>query len=455
MGENLERLNELFNRKSIIKVGSGEEIKKQLHEDGKLTARERILKLLDDNSFVENGAFVKGRYKENTHCDGVITGYGNVFGRLVFVYAQDSTVLNGSVGEMHAKKICEIYDKALKMGAPVIGLIDSCGARKSEGLEALSVYGEIFKAMTSASGIIPQIIAVMGECGGSTSIITGLSDFIFIVSDKSKIYMDNLENSKTDSNMVHFISKNEESCISEMRKLIDIIPSNNMEDAPFFGTGDDISRVDEFLNTIVPENDEDTVDMEKIIRTIADNGEFIEVQKHFSDEIKEGFIRINGYTAGVVANNSYDITYHGNDKALKFISFCDAFNIPIITFTDAAGYNEKSSHTAIIKSTAKLIALFANATCPKINIIVRKAFGNPYLLMNSKHIGADIVFAWPTANVSFDKSNSEGLYFAAEKGYIDDIIEPAYTRKYIADVLEMLSMKREGKPSRKHSAFTI
>lgn len=447
MGENLEKLNELFNRKSIIKTSNKEEFK--------LTARERILKLLDDNSFVENGIFVKSRFKENTYCDGVVTGYGNIFGRLVFVYSQDNTVLNGSVGEMHAKKICEIYDKALKMGAPVIGLINSCGARENEGLDALSAYGDIFKAMTSASGIIPQITAVMGDCGGSSSIITGLSDFTFTVCDKSKIYMYNSENLKTDSNLVHFVCKDEESCISEMRKLIDIIPSNNMEDAPFFGTGDDISRVDEFLNTIVPENNEDTVDMEKIIKTVADNGEFIEVQKHFSDDIKEGFIRINGYTAGVIANNNYDITYHGNDKVLKFVSFCDAFNIPIITFTDAAGYNEKSSQTAIIKSTAKLIVLFANATCPKINIIVRKAFGNPYLVMNSKHIGADIVFAWPNANVSFDESNDEGLYTAAEKGYIDDIIEPAYTRKYIADVLEMLSMKREGKPSRKHSAFTI
>lgn len=497
MGENLDKLNELFNRRSTVEAGGGEELKKKLHSEGKFDARERIAKLLDDNTFVEFGAFVNQRatdfnaVEKYTPSDGVITGYGSIFGRLVFVYSQDSTVMGGSVGEMHAKKICGIYEKAMKMGAPVVGFIDSSGMRVQESVDALSAYGDIFKAMTAASGVVPQITAIMGGCMGTSSFIPALSDFTFAVSKNAKLFMvspntlSGEEGKKGDlslkeeNGLIQFVCEDEESCISEMRKLIDIVPSNNMEDAPFFGTGDDINRTEEFLNTIVPENYDEAVDMGAVIKAVADNGEFIEVQKNFAKEIKEGFIRVNGYTAGIISNNSYELTYHGTDKALKFLSFCDAFNIPVITLTDVGGYKAQVSQTALIKSTAKLMAGFAAATCPKINVIIRKGFGNPYLVMNSKHIGADVVFAWPTAEVSVMdpvaavnvmygsdsaqreeviekyRENNSSPYFAAKRGYIDDIIEPSATRKRIGAVLEMLATKREGKPAKKHSSFTI
>lgn len=429
----------------------------KLHRDGVLSARERISRLLDNHTFVEIGALVGKN-------DSVITGYGSVLGRLVFVYAQDSSVSDGFIDERQAKKICGLYDKAMKMGATVVGFLDSKGFKDDRGFSGL---GDVFSTMIKASGVIPQVTAIMGDCTGASSIIPTLSDFIFTVKDNYKFFLvepssDPKENgkkgdtsSKPDNSITHFVCDTEASCISDMIRLIDIIPSNNMEDAPFFGTGDDSSREDEFLNSIVSEN-LDNLDMERIIKSIGDNGDFIEVQKDFSPEVKEGFIRISGYTVGVIANNSCKLTHHSTGKALRFLSFCDSFNIPVVTLTDVCGFKGGVGQTVLIKSVTKLLAGFNNATCPKINVIVRNGFGTPSLVMNSKATGADIVVSWEGANVSSSENYSDcGFSDSVLKGFVDDVIKPSKTRGYLANVLEMLSTKRDTAPSKKHSSLSL
>ena len=491
-----EKLNELYNRKKELEMGGSTQ---------PAVARERINMLLDANSFVEFGAFVKQRSTDfnaanfNTPADGVVTGYGTIENRLVFVYSQDNTVLGGSVGEMHAKKICSVYEQAMKMGAPVVGFLDSSGMRVQEGIDAFEAYGQIYKAMSAASGVIPQITAVMGGCMGSSSLIPALSDFVFAVDKNAKLFMvspntlegadgkkGDLSLNSEENGLVQFSFQSEEDCIKEMRKFIDFVPSNNMEDSPFFGVDDDINRADEFLNTIVSENKESPLDMNVIIKALADKGDFMEIHRLYAKDVTTGFMRMNGDTVGIIANQVSLLGYHGVDKIIRFVSFCDAFNLPIITLTDIAGYKANMSQGALIKYVAKLVHAFAAATVPKINVLLRNSFGNAYVAMNSKHIGADVVFAWPTAQVSvmepeaavnvmyadewkdaenaaqlkaeklaeFEEKNSSA-YTAAGHGYIDDIIEPAATRKRLIASLEMLASKREGKPSKKHASLTL
>lgn len=500
-----EKLNELYSRKKVLEDGGGTALIQKLHGEGKLTARERIERLLDENSFVEFGGFVKQRctdfnaLEQKTPADGVVTGYGTVEARLVFVYSQDSTVLGGSVGEMHAKKIVSVYEQAVKMGAPVVGFLDSEGMRVQEGVDALDAYGKVYTAMTQASGVIPQITAVMGGCMGLSALIPALSDFVFTVDKKSRLFLvspntlpgeqgkkGDLSFSPEESGLAHYTGVTEEECIGAMKKLLEYIPSNNMEDSPFFGTNDDSNRTDEFLNSIVPADKTTPLDMKKIITTLGDREEYFETGTAYGKAVTTGFLRMNGTTVGVLGNTVSMLSYHGTDKAVRFVTFCDAFNIPIVSLTDVEGYQITSGQNGIIKNMAKLVHSFAAATVPKINVIVRNGFGSPYLFMNSKHIGADYVFAWPDTQVSVMeaetavsimyadeikeaenalqykmqkieqwKEKNSSPYTAASRGFIDDIIEPAATRKRLIAVLEMLASKREGKPAKKHAAFTL
>lgn len=511
MSENMEKLNELKENRSVIEAGGGEALVSKIHGSGRLTARERITGVLDDSSFVEFGAFVKQRttdfnaQEKQTPADGVVTGYGTVDGKLVFIYSQDSTVLGGSVGEMHARKICSIYDQAMKMGAPVIGILDSAGMRVQEGVDALDAYGKIFKAMAGASGIIPQISVVLGDCMGSGAFIPSLSDFVFMTEKNARLFMvspvtlpgeagkstgyDAVGSAKAlmeENGLVHFTYATEAECLSGVKELLDYLPSNNMEDAPFVGIADDINREDAILNECIPENDIDEIDLLAIIQTITDGGRFMEVQKSYTNAMLTGFARFNGYTAGIVGNRNGLLCSKGTAKATAFITFCDAFNIPIVTLTDIKAYRDTVEQGMVIKNTAKMINAFMSATVPKINIILRNGIGNPYLAMNSKHIGADVVFSWPAAKVALmdaeaavnvmyadelaqdanfvnvkqekiDEYNAmqASPYRAASRGFIDDIIEPAATRKRVIAVLEMLASKRESKPTKKHSSITL
>lgn len=510
MSERMEKLNRLMETRSLIEAGGGEDFISQMHSAGRLTARERISALLDESTFVEFGAFMKQRATDfnaqakDTPADGVVTGYGTVDGRLVFLYSQDSGVLGGSVGEIHAKKICSVYDQALKMGAPVIAILDSAGMRLQEGVDAFDAYGMIYRAMSNASGVIPQITVVLGNCMGSASIIPALSDFVFMTEKDAKLFLQTPaalpgESGKADyeitasaktvaekSGLVHFIEKTEESCLAQVRALLDYLPSNNMEDAPFFGVSDDLNREDVELNDLIPESKEEAVDLEAILQIISDHGQFYPIQKEYGTGILLGFARFNGYTTGLIGTVSGTLCSTCIQKASRFVSFCDAFNIPLVSFLDAGGFSPEDNQGLLAQSAAKLVYTFASATTPKINVILRRGFGNPYLIFNSKHIGADLVLAWPQAEVAVMdaeaavnvmyaqelKNAEDGValkaekiaqygnqqaspYLAASRGYIDDIIQPVATRKRIAAALEMLSSKRESKPAKKHSSFFL
>lgn len=492
-----EKLNELNVRRSAIEMGSGWQI----------LARNRIKAFLDTNSFVESGIFVTHRStdfnlaEKETPADGVVTGYGTVEGRLVYVYSQDITVLGGSMGEMNAKKISKIYKQALKMGAAVVGILDSKGIRLQEGLDSLEGYGEIFKYQSMASGVIPQVSVVLGNSLGMNSIIPALSDFVFMEQKNSKMFLnspntiDGLEAKITtfenigsaevhskESGLAHFCFETEDACLNGVRDLLSLLPSNNLEDAPLHGMADDLNRTDQNLNNIVFE---EAVDVRTIISSISDNAYFLEIKKDYATNIVICFVRFNGYTAGIIANQSIKnpLDNKACNKAIEFINFCDAFNIPIITLTDSIGFKPALGEelSGISKSIAKLIYSFINATVPKINIIIRQAFGSAYISMNSKHIGADIVYAWPDTQISLleaeaainimyadelktsDKQekieqyrqNQSSPYTAAKRGYVDDIIEPAETRKYLIVALEMLESKRESRPAKKHGSINL
>lgn len=508
----LSKVNELNALRSTIVKGGGEAEIKKLHDEGRLFARERIEKFLDENSFVEMGLFVKHRNtdfnmsQKETSADGVVTGYGTVEGRLVYVYSQDSTVLGGSVGEMHAQKIINLYQQALKMGAPIIAFLDSSGLRLQESVDALNGYGGLFVKQSMASGVIPQISVVMGDCIGGAAFNTGLSDFTFMVSKKARLFVNSpntiegLESKNASfetigsakihsekSGVVHFQYDDEEECIKNVRKLLTYLPSNNLEESPFNNVTDDLNRVDSVLNSIVPDDLNTPFDIKTIICSLADEREFMEVKAEYAKSLVTGFVRLNGTTVGILANQSLEndglLDIDSSKKGAEFINFCDAFNIPIVSITDVGGFRAsvEEEQKGIVKDASKLIYAFANATVPKINIIVRKAFGTAYIAMNSKHIGADIVFAWPTAQISV--MNPEGAvnimyaeelktssdpaalraekikefssmqsspYTIASRGYIDDIIEPAATRKRVIATLEMLYTKREERPVKKH-----
>lgn len=513
----MDKINDLYARKQRASLGGGEERIKKQHEAGKKTARERIQMLVDPDSFVEIDAFVETRStefdmpKKKALGDGVVTGYGTVNGRLVFVASQDFTVIGGSLGEMHAKKITKVMDMAMKMGAPFISINDSGGARIEEGIDALSGFGEIFYRNTLASGVIPQISVIMGPCAGGAVYSPAITDFIFMVEKTSQMFitgpqvikavtgedvtfeeLGGAETHNTLSGVAHFKSATEEECMKEIRRLLSFIPDNNLSDSELVNSNDDVNRVIPELNAIIPDDANKPYDMKQIITAVVDNADFLEVQAGFAKNIIVGFGRINGRTVGIIANqpqvNAGVLDVNSSDKAARFVRFCDAFNIPIVTFTDVPGYlpGVGQEHSGIIRHGAKLLYAFSEATVPKINVIVRKAYGGAYIAMNSKHLGADMVFAWPTAeiavmgpegaaNIIFRKDIAQAEdpikfraekiqeyrdkfsnpYIAAARGYVDDVIEPARTRIHIASALEMLVSKRETRPSKKHGNIPL
>ena len=474
-----------------------------------VSASARIEALLDDNSFVEIGSLVTARAtdfnlaQKETPSDGVITGFGLIQGCPVYVYSQDASVLGGSVGEMHAKKIANLYDMAMKMGAPIIGLLDSAGLRLQEATDALNAFGTIYAKQAMASGVIPQITGVFGNCGGGLAVLTGLSDFVFM-SDKGHMFVnapnaiDENRAEKCDSSAAKFqceeagnvdVCADEEAVIEKIRQLVAMLPANNEDDLSEDECSDDLNRICESMDSYVG-------DTTLALSSIADDHIFFETKKDYAKEMVTGFLRLNGITVGAVANRTtiYDeemkevesfdamLTAKGCEKAASFVEFCDAFSIPVLTLTNASGFaacmcNEKR----IVKATAKLTYAFSNATVPKVNVIIGEAYGTAYSIMNSKALGCDFTFAWPDTKVGMmngtsaakiiyadeiakaDNANALIAQKAAEyeelqlsansagrRGYIDNIIDPADTRKYVIGAFEMLYTKREDRPAKKH-----
>ncbi len=469
-------------------------------------AGKRIESLLDGNSFVEIGGNITARstdfnlQQEDTPADGVITGYGVIDGNLVYVYSQDASVLNGTIGEMHAKKITNLYDLAMKTGAPIIGLTDCAGLRLQEATDALHGFGTIYQKQVMASGVIPQITAVLGTCGGGMAVMPGLTDFTFMESEKGKLFvnapdtLDGNEVSRLDTAAADYQSENtglvdfvgsEDEILAGIRQLISILPANNEEDPSDDSCNDDLNRA-------CPELETAAGDPAVALNLISDDHLFVEVKKAYGRDMVTGFIRLNGTTVGAVANRTvlyneegeaeceYEgvLTPRGCRKAASFVNFCDAFNIPVLTLTNVKGFMAtKCAEHSMAKATAELTYAFANASVPKINVITDYAFGSAYLAMNSKSIGADLVFAWPeakigmmdpqaAANIIYDGKDaaviSEGAreyaqlqasaLSAAKRGYVDDIIDAQDTRKYVIGAIEMLFTKREDRPLKKHGS---
>ena len=468
------------------------------------SASRRIAAMLDEGSFVEIGGAVTARSTDfnlqakETPSDGVITGYGVIDGNLVYVYSQDATVLKGAIGEMHAKKIANIYDMAMKMGAPVIGLIDCAGLRLQEATDALEAFGSLYYKQAMASGVVPQITAIFGMCGGGLAIVPGLTDFTFMESKEGKLFvnspnaLEGNEISKCDTSSAQYQSKTaglvdgigtEEEILGQIRSLVCMLPANNEDDMSYSECYDDLNRVCADLENA-------SEDTGIALATISDNNIFFETKKDYAQDMVTGFIRLNGMTVGAVANRSkvYDaegkaaaefdtvLTVDGAYKAADFINFCDAFSIPVLTLTNVTGYAAtKESEKDMARSVAKLTYAFANATVPKVNVIVGKAYGSAYVAMNSKSIGADMVYAWPTSEIGMmDSALAAKIMYAdadadtlkekaseykelqsspmaaARRGYVDAIIEPADTRKYVIGAFEMLFTKRENRLDKKH-----
>ncbi|HHY82065.1 MAG TPA: methylmalonyl-CoA carboxyltransferase [Clostridiales bacterium] len=512
-----QKILEMQERKLSLQMGGGQDRIDKQHKSGKLTARERIAKLVDPGSFVEIDAFVThrctdfGMDKETAPSDGVITGYATIDGRPVYLYSQDFTVRGGSLGEMHAKKITKVMDMAMKMGCPIICINDSGGARIQEGIDSLSGYGEIFYRNTMASGVIPQISVILGPCAGGAVYSPALTDFIFMVDNISKMFItgpqvvqaatgekvteEQLGGSKTHSQIsgvAHFSYPTEDECFAGIRSLLSYLPQNNLEDTIIYENNDDLNRLAPELNSIIPDNPNKSYDIKEVIRCIVDNGEFLEIQPLFAQNIVIGFARFNGRPAGLIANQpkvkAGALDINASDKAARFIRFCDSFNIPIVTLTDVPAFlpGVDQEHNGIIRHGAKLLYAYSEATVPKINIILRKAYGGAYIAMSSKHLGTDLVYAWPTAeiavmgpegaaNIIFRKEietaddpvakRQEKIqeyrdrftnpYAAAARGYIDDVIEPEATRPRIISALEILQSKRETRPPKKHGNIPV
>ncbi|MBE3580505.1 MAG: methylmalonyl-CoA carboxyltransferase [Thermoanaerobacteraceae bacterium] len=512
-----ELLQELEQRLSKVKAGGGDKRIAKQHEQGKKTARERIESLLDVGSFQEMDAFIAhrctlfGMDKTEAPGEGVVTGVGTIDGRPVAVFAQDFTVLGGSLGEMHAKKICKIMDLAMKVGMPIIGLNDSGGARIQEGVDALSGYGQIFCRNTLASGVVPQIAAIMGSCAGGAVYSPALMDFVFMVRGTSEMFITGPQVIKAVtgeevsgqqlggalthnqvSGVAHFAAEDEDHCFRLIRGLLSYLPSNNLEDPPVLDTGDDPAReVDELLN-IMPDNPNKAFDMRDIITPTVDQGSFFEVQPLYAPNIITAFARLAGRPIGIIANQPAVmggcLDINASDKAARFIRFCDAFNIPIVNFVDVPGFlpGTNQEYQGIIRHGAKMLHAYSEATVPKITIIIRKAYGGAYLAMCSRDLGADQVFAWPcaeiavmgpegAANIIFrkeieaaedpQKAWQEKIaeyrrlfanpYVAAERGYIDAVIDPRATRRYLVWALELLVTKRESRPPKKHGNIPL
>lgn len=512
-----DKIKELREKRKQAHLGGGEARIEAQHKKGKLTARERLDLLLDPGSFKELDVFVTHRTSDfgmedkKFPGDGVVTGHGKVDGRLVYVFSQDFTVFGGSLGEMFAEKVIKIMDLAMRNGAPCIGLNDSGGARIQEGVLSLGGYAEIFFRNVLSSGVIPQISAIMGPCAGGAVYSPAMTDFILMVKESSHMFITGPEVIKAvtgeevsfeelggamshnqKSGVAHFAAENEEHCIEMIKTLMSYLPSNNLDDPPRLDTGDDPNRTDEELGKIVPAESDQPYDMRDIILRVVDNGEFLEVHEHWARNIVVGFARLDGYSIGVVGNQpevlAGTLDINSSTKAGRFVRFCDAFNIPLLTFVDVPGFLPGSAqeYGGIIRSGSKLLYAYCEATVPKMTVITRKAYGGAYDVMCSKHIRADINFAWPSAelavmgpdgavNIIFKKEiqaaddpkkKAEELvsdyrekfanpYIAAQMGYVDDIIEPQDTRPRLVDALHTLLNKRETRPAKKHGNIPL
>ncbi len=515
--EESRRLEELRKLSEEAKAGGGAKRVEEQHKKGKLTARERLEILLDEGSFTELDMFVKhrshdfGLEKQRFPGDGVVTGYGKIDGRLVFVYSQDFTVFGGSLSEAHAEKICKIMDMAMKMGAPVIGLNDSGGARIQEGVVSLGGYADIFLKNTLASGVVPQISAVMGPSAGGAVYSPAITDFIFMVKNTSYMFVTGPNVVKTvthedvsfeelggavthatKSGVAHFASESEAECLVGIRNLLSYMPQNYREDPPRLKTNDRPDRVEEALNTLIPGSPTRPYDMKDVIRLIVDDGRFTEVHELYAQNIIVGFGRLDGRSVGVIANQPAVLAgvldIDASTKAARFVRFCDAFNVPLLVFEDVPGFlpGTDQEWRGIIKNGAKLLYAFSEATVPKITVITRKAYGGAYDVMNSKHIRGDMNFAWPTAEIAVmgprgaveiifkreiekasDRDEMEAKlisdytskfanpYIAAERGYIDEVIEPAKTRAKLIRSFEMLESKVDTNPKKKHGNIPL
>ncbi len=512
-----DKINHLREMKYRSGLGGGEERIRQQHAKGKLTARERVELLLDKGSFVELDRFVThrshdfGMADQQILGDGVVTGYGTIDRRLVYVYSQDFTVFGGSLSETHAEKICKIMDLAMKNGAPVIGLNDSGGARIQEGVVSLGGYADIFLKNTLASGVIPQISMIMGPCAGGAVYSPAITDFIVMVKDTSYMFVTGPDVVKTvtheqvsfetlggalthasTSGVAHFAAEGEEDAVFLVQKLLGYIPSNNMDDPPLVRSEDDPLRTDEALDTLVPEEPKEPYDMRDIVTKIVDDGEFLEIMQHWAGNILIGYARLDGRSVGIVANQPAVLAgvldINASVKAARFVRFCDAFNIPIVTFVDVPGFlpGTAQEHGGIIRHGAKLLYAYAEATVPKLTVITRKAYGGAYDVMSSKHLRGDINLAWPTAeiavmgpdgavNIIFRKEIAEAAnpeetrtrlvaeyrekfanpYVAASRGFLDAVIEPHETRPRLINALEMLQNKRDVNPAKKHGNIPL
>jgi propionyl-CoA carboxylase beta chain len=514
-----DRLDELRGRNAEAEAGGGAERREREHKAGKLVARERIDRLLDEGSFEELDKFVRhhcqdfGMEEQRPPGDGFVTGYGRIDGRLVYVFAQDFTVFGGSLSEANASKITKIMDLAMRQGAPVIGLNDSGGARIQEGVMSLAGYADIFLRNTLASGVIPQISAILGPCAGGAVYSPAITDFIFMTRDTSYMFITGPDVIKTvthedvtkqelggamthnaKSGVAHFIARDDADCLAMIRELLGYLPSNNLDDPPLRDTSDPWDRAHAALNTLVPENPQQPYDIKDVIHAVADDGEFFEVHEHFAKNIVVGLARFDGRPVGIVANQPAFLAgvldIDASVKGARFVRFCDAFNIPLVTLEDVPGFlpGTQQEFGGIIRHGAKLLFAFAEATVPKVTVITRKAYGGAYCVMASKHIRTDINYAWPTAEIAVmgpegavnivykreldraPEAERERLYqekiedfrerfanpyVAAERGYIDAIIEPSETRAKIITALRSLENKRDTNPKKKHGNIPL
>ena len=504
-----ERIEELRIKQEQIRQGGGAKRIEKQHAGGKLTARERIERLLDADSFIEVDQFVRhrcvnfGMEKVETPGEGVVTGYGTVDGRLVFVFAQDFTVVGGSLGEMHAAKIVKVQKMALKMGAPIIGINDSGGARIQEGVDALAGYGEIFYNNTMASGVIPQISVIMGPCAGGAVYSPAITDFIFMVQKTSQMFITGPQVIKTVtgeevgaeqlggamthnsvSGVAHFIANDDDHCLEQIRYLLSFLPGNNLEEAPNYEPDEDSRRLVPELNSAINDDPSIPYDMKEIIRLIVDRGEFFESQPYFAPNIITCFARLEGKTVGIIASQpkvmAGCLDIDTSDKCARFIRFCDCFNIPLVNLVDVPGFlpGMNQEYGGIIRHGAKVLYAYSEATVPKITVITRKSYGGAYIGMCSKHLGADMVFAWPMAEIAvMGPAGAANIIFrgdpeveaksqqyvdefatpykAAERGYVDQVIEPQETRRRILQALDMLKTKREQRPQKKHGNIPL
>ncbi len=515
-----DKIKELLEKRELAKLGGGQKRIDAQHAKGKLTARERIELLLDEGSFAEFDMFVTHRShnfgidKQVFLSDGVVTGHGTIDGRVVYVFSQDFTVFGGSLSEAFANKICKVMDQAMKVGAPVIGINDSGGARIQEGVNSLAGYAEIFERNIMASGVVPQISAIFGPCAGGAVYSPALTDFIIMSKGTSNMFVTGPKVVKTvtgevvtdeelggamvhgsKSGISHFVADDEQEGIMLIRKLISYLPQNNLEDPPLAPNNDPIDRLEESLNFIIPENPNKPYDVKDVIHAIVDNGEFLEIQRHYAPNIVTGYSRFNGMSVGIVANQPNYLAgvldINASRKAARFVRFCDAFNIPILTLVDVPGFlpGTAQEYGGIIVHGAKLLYAYGEATVPKVTVVLRKAYGGAYCVMSSKHLRGDMNFAWPAAEIAVmgakgateilqsrkiseigDQKEREAFiqqseaeykekfanpYDAAKYGYIDDVIEPRNTRFRVIRALQALATKKDVMPPKKHSNIPL